>query len=105
MPPIIPLIGTPASMSESVEPHVAAIDVEPFEPSVSETTRIVYGNSSFGGMTGRSARSASAPCPMSRRLAPRSGRTFPTEYGGAVWRGGYGLGRTRGSVAIVYASA
>src|SRR5207244_13086380 len=85
MLPIIPLIGTPASMSESVEPHVAAIDVEPFEPSVSETTRIVYGNSSFGGMTGRSARSASAPCPMSRRLAPGRRRTSPTEYGGKVW--------------------
>src|SRR5919204_475385 len=88
-PPMGALIGTPASMSESVEPQVEAIEVEPFEESTSDTTRIVYGNSSFDGMTGSSARSASAPCPISRRPGPRSGRVSPTEYGGR-WFGGLG---------------
>ena len=35
------VIGTPASISASVEPHVDAIDVEPLEDNTSETTRIV----------------------------------------------------------------
>src|SRR5919108_2994981 len=83
MPPIISLIGTPASMSARVEPQVEAIDDEPFDSSVSDTTRIVYGNSSFVGRTGTIARSASAPGPISRRPAPRLMRTSPTEDGGA----------------------
>ena len=41
MPAIISLIGTPASMSDSVDPHVDAIDDEPFDSSVSLTMRIV----------------------------------------------------------------
>ena len=64
-------IGTPASMSESVEPQTEPIDDEPFDSSVSETMRIVYGNSSAFGITGSSARWASAPWPMSRRFGPR----------------------------------
>src|SRR3989442_14066797 len=84
MPLIISLMGTPASMSDRQAPHVEAIEVEPFDERVSDTTRMVYGNSSFEGMTGRSARSANAPWPISRRPAPRSGRTSPTEYGGKV---------------------
>ena len=84
MPPIISLIGTPASMSARVDPQVEAIDDEPFDSSVSLTTRMVYGNCSFVGSTGRSARSASAPWPISRRPAPRIMRTSPTEYGGKL---------------------
>ena len=61
MPATGALIGTPASISDSVEPHTDAIDVEPFDASTSETTRIVYGHSSDVGSTGTSARSASAP--------------------------------------------
>ena len=38
------LMGTPASMSERQPPQTAAIDEEPFDSSVSETMRIVYGN-------------------------------------------------------------
>ena len=38
------LIGTPASISASVEPQTEPIDDEPFDSSVSETRRIVYGN-------------------------------------------------------------
>ena len=43
------LIGTPASMSASVEPQVEAIDVEPLDVTHSLTTRMTYGNSSCGG--------------------------------------------------------
>src|SRR5690554_7763487 len=46
------LMGTPASMSASVLPHALAMDEEPLDSSTSDTTRMVYGNSSSGGMTG-----------------------------------------------------
>ena len=46
------LIGTPASMSESVDPQTEPIEDEPFDSSVSETIRIVYGNSSGVGIIG-----------------------------------------------------
>ena len=55
------LIGTPASISDSVEPHTEAIELEPLDSRMSDTTRIVYGNSSWLGIIGTSARSASAP--------------------------------------------
>ena len=34
-------IGTPASMSESVAPQTVAIDEEPFDSVISDSTRIV----------------------------------------------------------------
>ena len=77
-------IGTPASISESVEPQTDAIDEEPFDSRISETTRIVYGNVSASGMTGSRARSASAPWPMSRRFGPRMKPVSPTENGGKL---------------------
>ena len=46
--------------------------------------RIVYGNSSGVGITGSSARCASAPWPMSRRFGPRMNPVSPTEYGGKL---------------------
>ena len=61
MPATGALIGTPASISDSVEPQTDAIDVEPFDARTSETTRIVYGHSILLGSTGISARSANAP--------------------------------------------
>ena len=48
------LIGTPASISERLEPQTEAIDDDPFDESVSETSRIVYGNSSLLGSTASS---------------------------------------------------
>ena len=51
---------------------------------MSDTTRIVYGNSSVDGIIGTSARSASAPWPMSRRLGPRMKPASPTENGGKL---------------------
>src|SRR5215218_8370484 len=44
--------GTPASISESVEPHTEAIDDEPLDSRMSDTTRIVYGKSSCDGIIG-----------------------------------------------------
>ena len=35
------LSGTPASMSDSEEPHTVAIDDEPLDSVISDTTRIV----------------------------------------------------------------
>ncbi len=84
MPETGAAIGTPASMSASVEPHTAPIDEEPFDSSVSETMRIVYGNSSSDGMIGSSERCASAPWPMSRRFGPRMKPVSPTEKGGKL---------------------
>src|ERR671927_999467 len=78
------LIGTPASISASVDPQTEPIDDEPFDSSVSETIRIVYGNSSTAGIIASSARCASAPWPMSRRFGPRIIPVSPTEYGGEV---------------------
>ncbi len=80
----VPLIGTPASSSASVEPQTDAIDDDPFDSSTSLITRSVYGNSSSAGSTGTSARSASCPWPISRRPGARIGRVSPTEYGGKL---------------------
>jgi hypothetical protein len=55
------LIGTPASISDSDDPQTEAIEDEPLDSKMSETTRTVYGNSSIDGIIGTSARSASAP--------------------------------------------
>ena len=41
MPATGALIGTPAAMSDSVEPQTDAIDVEPFDAMTSETSRSV----------------------------------------------------------------
>ena len=60
------------------------MELEPFDSRMSETTRIVYGNSSTVGTTGTSARSASAPWPMSRRFGPRMKPASPTEKGGKL---------------------
>ena len=84
MPATGALIGTPASISERLEPQTDAIDDEPFDSRMSETTRIVYGKSSIDGTTGTSARSASAPWPMSRRFGPRMKPASPTENGGKL---------------------
>ena len=84
IPPTGALIGTPASISESVDPQTEPIDDEPFDSSVSETIRIVYGKSSSDGIIGSSARWASAPWPMSRRFGPRMNPVSPTEYGGKL---------------------
>ena len=84
MPATGRLIGTPASISDSDDPQTDAIDDEPLDSRMSDTTRIVYGNSSVDGTIAVSARSASAPWPMSRRLGPRMKPASPTENGGKL---------------------
>ena len=71
-------------MSESVEAQTLAIDVEPLEPRMSDTSLSAYGNSSSGGITGTSARSASAPWPISRRRGEPIRPTSPVENGGKL---------------------
>src|SRR3954471_7218195 len=78
------LIGTPASIRASVPPQTDAIELDPFDSRISLTSRIVYGNLVAGGMTALSDRSASIPCPISRRPGPRIGLHSPTEYGGKL---------------------
>ena len=65
-------------MSASVLPQILPCEVEPFELSTSDTSLIAYGNSSSLGITGTSARSARAPCPISRLPGPRDGFVSPT---------------------------
>jgi hypothetical protein len=79
MPETGAAIGTPACIRDIVEPQTEPIEDEPFDSSVSETRRIVYGNSSTPGMTASRARCASAPWPMSRRFGPRMKPVSPTE--------------------------
>ncbi len=67
------LIGTPAAIRDRVDAQMLAWDVEPLDSIVSDTVRIAYGNSSSHGSTGISARSASAPWPISRRPGPLDG--------------------------------
>jgi hypothetical protein len=50
----------------------------------SDTCRIAYGNSSRVGSTGRIARSASAPWPISRRFGEPTRPVSPVEYGGML---------------------
>ena len=76
--------GTPALSSASVDAHTDPIEVEPLEPSASDTWRIAYGNSSMLGSTGTRARSASAPWPISRRLGEPTRPVSPVEYGGKL---------------------
>src|SRR3546814_9931646 len=64
------LIGTPASIRASDEPQTDAIDDEPFDSVISETTRMVYGNASIVGMTASTPRLARRPWPISRRFGP-----------------------------------
>src|SRR5919112_3833981 len=98
MPATGALIGTPASIRDSDDPQTDAIDDEPLDSKMSETTRIVYGKSSIDGIIGTSARSASAPWPMSRRFGPRMKPASPTENGGKVLGGEEGFGVSRPGV-------
>ena len=71
--------GTPAFSRARVEAQTEPIEVEPLEPSASETCRIAYGNSSRVGSTGTRARSASAPWPISRRFGEPTRPVSPVE--------------------------
>ena len=78
------LSGTPASISASEAPHTDAIEDEPFDSVMSETTRNTYGKRSTGGSTACTPRRAKRPWPISRRLGPDSRPVSPTEYAGKL---------------------
>src|SRR5678815_198790 len=84
MPATGALIGTPASISASEEPQTDAIEDEPFDSVISDTMRMVYGNSSIDGMTASTPRLARRPWPISRRFGPIMRPASPTEYGGKL---------------------
>jgi hypothetical protein len=78
------LIGTQASISANVEPHTEPILVEPPDPKHSETTLIVYGNSSFEGIIFSRAFSANLPCPISLLQVLLIALASPVENGGKL---------------------
>src|SRR6266403_4229254 len=78
------LIGTPASINASEPPQTVAIDEDPLDSRMSDTNRIAYGKSASAGSKFTSARSASAPWPISRRPGPRKNFTSPTLKGGKL---------------------
>ena len=55
------LIGTPASISAKEAPQTDAIEDEPLDSVISDTTRTVYGNSSIVGITANTPRFAKRP--------------------------------------------
>ena len=61
IPATVSLIGTPPSINESIPAQTEAMDVDPFELIISETTLMAYGQSSSLGKTGLIALSANAP--------------------------------------------
>lgn len=78
------LIGTPAAMSDKVEPQTEPMEVDPPEPRHSETALIVYGNSSIVGRTFSNAFSANLPCPISLLPVPLVPLASPTLNGGKL---------------------
>src|SRR3989338_5328390 len=78
------LRGTPASIKLMLEADTVAIEDDPLEERISETTLTVYGNSSFLGINGSRALWARTPCPISRLPGPLEALASPTEYGGKL---------------------
>src|SRR5258706_15928489 len=89
-PAIGDLMGTPASMSASVPPQTVAIEDEPLDSRMSETTRTGYGDASAVGRTGDSDRPATLPSPTARPGAPRMKFASPARKGGGtlLWAAG-----------------
>jgi len=61
IPATAALIGTPASISAREAPHTEAIEEDPLDSVISDTTRTVYGNLSISGITARTPRFARRP--------------------------------------------
>ena len=85
MPATGALMGTPASISESVPPQTRAIDelavrLEGLADDADRVRELLL----RPGSSATSARSARAPWPISRRPGPRSGLVSPVENGGKL---------------------
>src|SRR5688500_7493170 len=76
--------GAPASISAIEAEQTEPIEEDPLDSSVSQTMRIVYGNFSYEGIIALIERSASAPCPSSRRELPPIRPVSPTLNGGKL---------------------
>ena len=79
IPATAAVIGTPASIIANEAPQTDAMDDDPFDSVISDTTRMVYGNASFVGSKGCTARHASFPWPTSRRPVNPKRPASPTE--------------------------
>ena len=84
IPATLFFMGTPASIRARIVPQTLAMEVLPLELSTSDTTLMVYGKSSSEGRTGRTARSARAPCPISRRPGELTRLASPVENEGKL---------------------
>ena len=78
------LIGTPASINANDVPQTEAIEDEPLDSVISDTTRTEYGKSSAEGITANIPRFARRPWPISRRLGEPTKPVSPTQYGGKL---------------------
>src|SRR5207302_9769937 len=79
--------GTPASIIARDPRHTEAVDDDPFDSRMWETTRTVYGNCSSTGIIGVRDRSVRAPWPSSRPPGRRWTAPSPSEHGGELeWR-------------------
>ena len=78
------LIGTPASISARVVPQTLAMELEPLDSRISDTTRITYGKVPMSGITASTPRRARLPWPISRRLGEPIMPVSPTENGGKL---------------------
>src|SRR5574344_1644892 len=78
------LIFTPQSINARHPAHTVAIDDEPLDSNISDTTLTEYGFSSPVGTTGFRARHAKLPWPISRLLTPREAFASPVENGGKL---------------------
>ena len=77
------LIGTPASINAKDVPQTVAIEEEPLDSVISETTLKVYGNASFVGNEELIALQANLPWPISLLPVPIL-PVSPTEKGGKL---------------------
>ena len=75
-------MATPASINARVPAQTVAIEEEPFDSMISDTTRTVYGYPA--GICPFKARHAKCPCPISRRPTPRCAFASPVENGGKL---------------------
>ena len=78
------LIGTPASISARLVPQTEAMELEPLDSRISDTTRMTYGNFSKSGMTALTPRLARLPWPISRRFGEPIMPVSPTLNGGKL---------------------
>ncbi len=84
MPATCAFIGTPASISARQPAQTEAIELEPLDSVISETTRMAYGHSSALGSTAISERLARRPWPISRRFGTPTRPVSPVAYGGML---------------------